>query len=184
IVRRSEHTGEFWAINQLYMEHYLRGIAEQSNGTHKTHLKTMTTIARTYAQWHFEHGGKHPENYFHLNNTSGDQVYKGYNFEVRGPNIRQAVERTQGKMVVKNGEIAITPYFSSSDGRTRSWSEVWHGSFDHLITRPDPWCKGRSLNGHGVGLSAYGALMQAYEGKGYINILKYYYTGVNIRDYY
>ena len=34
--------------------------------------------------------------------------------------------------------------------------------------------------GHGVGLSQYGALGMAKEGYNYIEILKYYYTGVNI----
>ena len=34
--------------------------------------------------------------------------------------------------------------------------------------------------GHGVGLSQYGALGMAKEGYNYIEILKYYYTGINI----
>ena len=37
-------------------------------------------------------------------------------------------------------------------------------------------------NGHGVGMSQYGAQAMAKEGKDYISILKYYYTGVDVVD--
>lgn len=184
IVQRSDSSGETWAINEIYMEHYLRGIAEQSNTTHATHLRTMAVIERTYAQYNYQLGGKHPELNFDLNNTSGDQVYKGYGFEIRSPNVTTAVDATRGQMVSMGGDVVVTPYFSQSDGRTRSWSEVWAGSQPHCISVPDPWSEGRPLLGHGVGLAAYGALKQAEEGKDYKTILKYYYTGINITDYY
>ena len=35
--------------------------------------------------------------------------------------------------------------------------------------------------GHGVGMSQYGALGMAKEGYGYQDILKYYYSGTNIK---
>ena len=184
IAHRSGETGNFWAINEIHMEDYLKGVAEQSNSTHPTHLRTMATIERTYAQYHFERGGKHPQENIHLKNHSGDQVYKGYNFELRSPNVALAVQDTEGLMVTKNGDVVVTPYFSRTDGRTRSWSEVWNGSYDHLITVPDPWSGSGPMLGHGVGLSAYGAVQQAFEGKSSEEILKYYYTGISLSDFY
>lgn len=37
-------------------------------------------------------------------------------------------------------------------------------------------------NGHGVGMSQYGAQQMAKEGKSYLEILKHYYTGVEVAD--
>jgi stage II sporulation protein D len=37
-------------------------------------------------------------------------------------------------------------------------------------------------NGHGVGMSQYGAQAMAKEGRGYVEILEHYYTGVDIVD--
>jgi stage II sporulation protein D len=38
-------------------------------------------------------------------------------------------------------------------------------------------------NGHRVGLSQYGAQALAQEGKTYVEILQWYYTGVEITEY-
>ena len=36
--------------------------------------------------------------------------------------------------------------------------------------------------GHGVGMSQYGADAMAEEGKGYVEILQHYYTGVTVEE--
>jgi uncharacterized membrane protein len=184
IAKFAPATNKLWGINEIYMEDYIRGIAEQSDGTHTTHLQTMSVVERTYAEYIFESGGKHANEGFDLNNTSGDQVYKGYGFETRSPHVAAAATATKGQMVSKYGNVVVTPYFSRSDGRTRSWNEVWAGNQDHCVSVPDPWSAPGPKSGHGVGLSAYGALQQAYAGKTYKEILHYYYTGVSIIDYY
>jgi hypothetical protein len=185
---RSGATGKFWAINELPVESYLKGIAEQSNTTNATHLRTMAIAERTYAQYNIDHSTKHTNEHYDLNNTSGDQVYKGYGFEIRSPNVAAAVNDTKGKMITYGGQVIVAPYFSRSDGRTRSWTEVWGGSTsDHpyAISVDDHWSEPSSAcSGHCVGLSAYGANTQALEGKTYEQILKYYFTGVAITDYY
>ena len=38
-------------------------------------------------------------------------------------------------------------------------------------------------NGHGVGMSQYGANALAKEGKSYDEILKWYYTGIDVAPY-
>ena len=83
------------------------------------------------------------------------------------------------------GQLAITPYYSQSDGRTRSWEEVWAGGpYAWLKAVADPGCAGLKMLGHGVGMSARGALLMALEGRGFEEILKYYYTGIELRRIY
>jgi peptidoglycan hydrolase-like amidase len=96
------------------------------------------------------------------------------------------IEATRGQIVTYNGKIAITPYFSRSDGRTRSWGEVWYGGSQYpwLVGVSVPEDNGRTLWGHGVGLSASGALDMARAGKQYDEILKHFYTGIELRRAY
>ena len=104
------------------------------------------------------------------------------------PAIVRAVNETSGKIVTYQGKLAITPYYSRSDGRTRSWGEVWYGGskYPWLVSVPVPWdaAKGRTLWGHGVGMSASGALDAANDGWGYERILKYFYTGIDVTRIY
>lgn len=173
-----------WVINELPVEEYLYGLAETSNVSHHEFKKTLVTVARTYALYHFERATKHASEYFHMNSTADDQVYKGYGYETRNPLIRQAVEDTRGVVSTYQNATAITPYFSRSDGRTRDWSEVWGGSVAWLKSVPAPCdkAKGRTLWGHGVGMSATEALCMANEsGKTWQEILTYFYQGIELK---
>ncbi|MCR4256179.1 MAG: hypothetical protein NUW08_00555, partial [Candidatus Uhrbacteria bacterium] len=115
-----------------------------------------------------------------------DQVYRGYGAEARSPNIVAAVEATRGQIVTYDGKLAITPYFSRSDGRTRDWTEVWGGGpYPWLVSVPVPHDVGKTLWGHGVGLSATGALqMDAKDGASYQQILSHFYRGTELRRVY
>lgn len=180
---RLEHsaiTGRTWLINTLPLEHYLRGIAEGSNGSPMEYLKALMTAARSYAHYHIRTGTKHADEHFTVDATN-DQVYRGYNFELRSPNVAAAVEQTRGLEVAYNKVPVITPYFSQSDGRTRSWEEVWSGGpYPWLVSVPDPAGAGRPLLGHGVGMSGLGSWQMATEGKDYAAILAYFYTGTTL----
>ncbi|NQV90143.1 hypothetical protein HQ487_01915 [Candidatus Uhrbacteria bacterium] len=172
---------EVWVINELPIEEYLYGLGETSNYSHAEFKKTLITIARTYALYHWERNTKH-KGYFTMNAYADDQVYFGYGYEVVHPLIKEAVEQTRGITVNYDGHTAITPYFSRSDGRTRSWSEVWGGSVAWLIGKPAPCdaSKGYALWGHGVGLGATEALCMANNGSKWEDILHYFYTGVEL----
>ena len=89
-----------------------------------------------------------------------------------------------GKIWRNGGKTIKPPYFHQSDGRTRSAEEVW-GWKDtpYLVSVPDPCCVGRQLQGHGVGLSGEGALKMAREGKTFEEIIKYYYSKVDIESF-
>lgn len=184
-LRYSEARDKLYVINELPMEAYLFGLAESSNGSPYEFQKALVVAARTYAQYNLNIGGKHPAAYFTLNATAWDQLYRGYNSEIRMPDLVQAVKETKGLVITYNNEVVVTPYFSQSDGRTRSWEEVWAGGpKPWLVSKPDPYCVGLTLWGHGVGLSARGAAKMARDGSNFEQILKYYYTGIELKKIY
>src|SRR3989338_6747794 len=87
----------------------------------------------------------------------------------------------RGQIVTYKNDVVPTAYFARSDGRTRGWHEVGGGAVN-------PWSVGVSvpqevgnrLLGHGVGMSATGAYLLAGEGKLHPEILKYFYTGIEL----
>ena len=168
-----------WLINELSMEYYLRGLAETSNISPAEFQKTLITAARTYAFYHWSRATKHKSEFFHVDAWL-DQVYKGYGQELRTPNLTAAVNATRGRIVTYQGETAITPYFSRSDGHTRNWSDVWYGDVPWAKSVLVPCDDGKTLWGHGVGMSASGALCMANQGQMYDEILRYFYTGIDV----
>lgn len=168
-----------WIINELPMEYYLRGLAETSNSSPIEFQKALLTAARTYAYYHYTHASKHAAEGYHVD-AYRDQVYWGYGQEERNPRIAQAVEATRGTIVTYNGQTAITSYFSRSDGRTRNWSDVWGGNIPYAKSVVVPCDQGKTLWGHGVGMSASGAICMANEGSVWKEILQYFYSGVEI----
>lgn len=173
-----------WAVNELGVEEYLRGLGEAGNNNDEDYLKALVTAARTYALILYLHPTKYAGKPYIMVDTSADQVYKGYAYETRVPNVVSAVENTRGRVVTYQGEVVVTPYFSHSDGRTRSWDEVWFGTRPWLKSVADPCCTNMGLLGHGVGMSAQGALYFANEGKAWDWILHYYYTDIEIKKAY
>lgn len=176
---------EIWVINELPVESYLKGIAETSNISPGQYQRALLTAARTYAMYHVNRGTKHASQNFTVDATY-DQVYRGYGQEARSPSIVAAIDATRGQIVTYKGKLAITPFFSRSDGHTRNYEDVWGGSpIDWLKAVPAPGDEGKTLWGHGVGLSASSALyMDAKLGKNYDEILKQFYTGTELRKAY
>lgn len=183
-LRWSPTTDAVWVINELPIELYLRGIAETSDVSPMEYQKALLTGARTYAMYHWTRATKHASEFFHVD-AKYDQVYRGYGAEARSPKIVQAIVDTRGQVVTYDNKLAITPYFSRSDGRTRNWNEVWGGSgYPWLVSVPVPQDDGKTLWGHGVGLSASGALGMAREGSLYQDILKHFYKGISLQRFY
>lgn len=183
-IRYSNATKKLWVINQLPIDTYLKGLAESSSSAPKEFQKALVIAARTYALYHYLNPSKHKDEHFTVD-AKYDQIYRGYNLAKRVPEISQAVQDTKGYAVTYNNEIVITPYFSQSDGRTRSWQEVWGGDpKPWLVSVSDPYNDGKEKLGHGVGMSAQGAIGFAQDGKNYQEILKYYYTGIKIEKAY
>ncbi|MDD5040191.1 MAG: SpoIID/LytB domain-containing protein [Patescibacteria group bacterium] len=196
-VRHSANTGETWVINELPVESYLRGLAEVVNEQPPEYLKSLIVAARSYVLWHTVRGGKHADNYYDIN-ANTDQVYRGYGFEQRSIDPLAAVIATSGVVIthpdavttINPQGIAIAAYSSGTDGRTRSWNEVWAGSgYPWLVSVDDPYGKISNWNtlegNHMVGLSAQGARGYATEeGKSFDWILQHYYSGTSVEKIY
>lgn len=182
-IRYNSSFDRTWMINEVPMEQYLAGLGETSELSNYEFKKTLITIARTFALYQWERATKHAKEFFHMNSTGDDQVYKGYDYEMRNPSIGRAAADTHGVTVNFDGRTAITPYFSRSDGRTRDWGEVWHGTVDWIKSVPCPCdlANGRTLWGHGVGLSASEALCMANQGKKWDEIIRYFYQGIDLK---
>lgn len=183
-LRKNDPNDYVWVIDELPMEQYLKGMGETSASGPLEYQKAMATAARSYANWHYTHPGKHWN--FTVDATY-DQVYRGYVAEQRNPTLTAAVDATRGQVVSYQGTPVITPYYSSSDGRTRAWTEVWGGDAKPwLVSVPCPFdaAAHRALLGHGVGLSAWDAVERAAAGATYDTILRYYYTGTALTKLY
>ncbi len=91
---------------------------------------------------------------------------------------RAAVAGTDGAILVYDGEAAMAAFFSSSDGRTRSAEEVWGAAVPYL----SGVASGENMeqNGHGVGMSQYGAREMALGGADWREILAWYYPGTEV----
>ncbi len=178
--------GELNVINELPIESYLKGLGEVSNSAHPEKIKSIIVAARTYAKYYMEVDEKFAGKPYHLNDDpNSSQKYIGYGFEQRAPKIAQAVNSTSGEVITYNGKLIKTPYFNESDGTsTKSALEVygWTNT-PYLKSVSDTLCKSsqNKFLGHGVGLSGCGATGMAESGYTYQQILKHYYTGVEIQ---
>ncbi len=181
-LNNSSANGQTWVINALPIESYLRGLKESSQVSPFPYQQALVTAARSYAYYHYQRGTKYIKNNFTLH-TTNDQVYRGYVAETILPKVSQAVDSTRGQVVTYNDVPVVTPYFSQSDGRTRSWSEAWGGADKAwLVSVSVPSDVNNSLWGHGVGMSCRAAINMANEGMTYDQILKYFYQGTGLRQ--
>jgi hypothetical protein len=171
-------------VNDLKIEDYLKGLAEIDANEPMEKIKSVITLARSYATYYSNMAQKFPGAPYDLtDDPERSQKYLGYGFHKRNPTGVKAVEATTGKIVTYKGKIIKTPYFSSDDGRTRSAQEVW-GWTDTpwLVSVKDPGCEGKKMAGHGVGLSGCGAKYLADQGKKYDEIIKYFFKGVELAN--
>lgn len=91
-----------------------------------------------------------------------------------------AAQSTEGVVATYDGEPIMAAFFSGSDGATLSAAEVWGGGVPYLVSVESPWETAGSIRGHGVGMSQYGAAGMADDGADYDEILRHYYTGIEV----
>ena len=123
-------------INHLSMQEYLYGVVPREIGA-KSNLeaiKAQAIVARTYACKNY---GKRSSLGFDLMPTVYDQAYGGYEWEAERSN--QAVDETDGQVVVYDGEIIGAYYFSTSGGYTENSENVWSSEVDYLKAVPDTY---------------------------------------------
>ncbi len=196
-VRLAETTDTIWLINDIPLEQYVWGMGEITGTGNVEHNNVMTTAFRTYGQWKIIYSTKYAYAGFKVNATPGNQLYYGYDWEITHPRIRESSEKTHGTIVYdEHDTVAIIPYSSWTDGRTRGWNEVWNDPndiFPHCKGVPDPYGKHKSKTtaqlksegNHMVGLSAHGSLSMAQDyDKSWREILNYYFSNITLKKNY
>lgn len=185
-VRKCTGCNEVWAINELRVEDYLKGLGETSGEGPEEYVKALGIAARTYVLYHkIITGGRSESKDFDIGNTPNDQIYRGYEIEIVRERMASIFKKTRGIIVTDSDadKPVSTIYFSDSDGRTRSAKEAWNTSrFPHLQKSvTDPYHQASQCVGHCVGMSAQGAygFAKARDWT-FQQILSYYYQGVKL----
>ena len=126
-------TGKLRAINFVGLEQYLYGVvpSEMPHTWAPEALKAQAVAARSYALATRRAGP------FDLYPDTRSQVYLGLDHEQ--PETNAAVDATAGKVVLYDGQVAKTYFFSSSGGRTAASQDVWGTAVPYLVSVPDPY---------------------------------------------
>lgn len=183
----SATVSEIWVINTLPIEQYVWGMGETTGTGPENHVRVMTTIFRTYGYWYIQNATKYKPLGFKIRSDSNSQIYGGYDWEKSHPNIRKAAEETRAQIISYKGEVALTPYCSYTDGKTRDYPGDDYPYLKSVKDHKDGKRKGLNPGDNGNhmwGLSAHGALGFAKDGKAWTTILKYYYSKVDIGPVY
>lgn len=159
-------------INDIPLEKYLQGVVPSempSSWEHEAH-KAQAIAARSYA---IANKGKRAKYGYDLKDTPEDQAYGGASAEKT--NTNDAVSETAGIVLVCQGKIISAYYSASAGGRTNTGGQVWSKDLPFLKSVPS-FDDGIKKNGHGVGMSQYGANNLAKRGYNGYQILKYFYA--------
>jgi stage II sporulation protein D len=122
-------------VNNVGLEQYLYGVVprEVPSGWPAEALKAQAVVARSYGLAVRKTGA------FDLYNDVRSQVYGGVAAEK--PTTSAAVDATAGQVLLFEGKVARTFFFSTSGGRTASVEHVWSGGtpIPYLVSVPDPY---------------------------------------------
>ena len=97
--------------------------------------------------------------------------------------LENAVNVTRGIVAIFDGEPIEAAYHASSGSCTLDSEDVWGGRVEYLRSVKSPEGEQELYEngyGHRVGMSQHGANLLAKQGKSYIDIINYYYSGVNL----
>lgn len=161
-------------INDVPLEKYLQGVVPSEmppSWEHDAH-KAQAIAARSYALANLGKRGKYG---YDLKDTPEDQAYGGASAET--PQTNNAVKETEGIVLVHDGKIIPAYYSASAGGKTTTAGQVWSKDLAFLKSVPS-FDDGIKKNGHGVGMSQYGANNLAKKGYNGYQILKYFYANV------
>ena len=125
--------GKLRAIDVVGLEQYLYGVvpSEMPYTWAPEALKAQAVVARSYALASRRSGA------FDLYPDTRDQVYLGVDHEK--PSTNAAVDATAGKVVLYEGVVAKTYFYSTSGGRTAAAQDVWGATVPYLVSVPDPY---------------------------------------------
>ncbi len=173
-------------INELPLEDYMKGIAETDNNSAEGYMKAVLVAARSYAYKNISFLPPTEKRLFDVYASTQDQLYLGYNSEIIMPRVAQFAQETAGEMVTYDGSVVTTPYFTHTNGSTKTWKN-YNGKNDRpwLVSVKCIYDKYKKMYGHGVGMSTHDALMRATKDDWvYVQLLKYYYSGTEVEKIY
>ncbi len=121
-------------IDVVGLEQYLKAVvpSEVPSNWPPEALKAQAVAARSYALANLAKGRP-----FDLYSDTRSQVYGGIDAESAATNA--AVAATRGQVVLYNGTVADTLFFSTSGGRTASALEATGTAVPYLVSVPDPY---------------------------------------------
>jgi len=125
------------AINIIDIERYLAGVVQAEAGYKGNieYFKTQSLLARTYLYMHLD---RHTQDGYNLCDKTHCQAYHGISSVER---IREAINLTQGKVLVNADSLLVfTPFHSNCGGQTESSENVWLTKIPHLASVTDPYC--------------------------------------------
>ena len=128
---------DLWVINELPLKQYLVGLiycevpAQWSGEV----LKAQAVVARTYAT--YQKGSRRDELY-DVDSGVSDQVYEGVDKE--DFRSQQAVEETEGELLLYQGLPIFAVYHACCGGKTESSEHLWSGSFPYLRSTACNFC--------------------------------------------
>lgn len=162
------------SVVTMALEEYLRGVvpSEMPPSWPAEALRAQAVAARSYASTRRAHLDVGAD----VCTTTHCQVWKNIYYATTD----QAIADTRGVVGRYNGNIIYAFFFGHCDGRTRNNEEVWAGSPVPYLRSVPCSCGYTTMWGHGVGMCQYGARAMANQGYGYVEILKHYYTGIEV----
>lgn len=128
--------GKLQVVNTVGLEAYLYGVvpSEMPHTWAAEALKCQAIAARSYALAVRKTSGS-----FDLYSDTRSQVYRGVDGEQ--PEASAAVDATAGQVVLYQGKVATTYFYSSSGGRTAAIQDVWPNAkpVPYLVSVADPY---------------------------------------------
>jgi stage II sporulation protein D len=121
-------------VDTVGLEAYLKGVvpSEMPSGWPAEALKAQAVAARSYALANLTKGRG-----FDLYGDTRSQVYGGLDAEAT--TASDAVDATKGQVVLYNGKVADTLFFSTSGGRTASAADATGAAVPYLVPVADPY---------------------------------------------
>jgi stage II sporulation protein D len=126
--------GKLQLVNAVGVEAYLKGVvsSEMPSSWPAEALKAQAVAARSYALANLSKGAA-----YDLYSDVRSQVYGGMAAEAAATNA--AVDATAGEVVLYDGKVATTYFFSTSGGRTLSALEATGRAIPYLVSVADPY---------------------------------------------
>lgn len=161
------------AVVEMTVDEYLKGVVpfEMPPNWPAEALRAQAVAARSYAV----SGAAHLDVGADVCTTTHCQAWSPTHYD----STDRAVEDTHGVTARYQGVIIRAFFHAHCDGRTRSTQESWGSDIPYCRSVACP-CGYSSLYGHGVGMCQHGARALALEGFRYDEILKHFYTGVEV----